>query len=100
MSGTDSTGPDPSVRPASPDPTGRPGWAPFLQVGVRVTARYRLPTDAAFRASDALGYIRAVDEETITVETKRGFARIPRPIITAVKEVPPPPPRRRPRSQS
>lgn len=75
-------------------PPVRPGWAPFLTVGTRVTARYALPKDHEKKASDALGYIRAVDEETITIETKRGFARIPRGLITAAKEVPPPPVRR------
>lgn len=69
----------------------RPGWAPFLTVGTRVTARYALPKDHEKKASDALGYIRDVDEDTITVETKRGFARIPRGLIIAAKQVPPPP---------
>lgn len=75
----------------------RAGWAPILMVGTRVTARYALnPLTHTGRekVADALGYIVAVDDETITVETKRGYARIPRELIVIVKEVPPPPPRR------
>lgn len=74
----------------------RAGWAPILEVGRRVTARYALNPhthEGPEKVSDALGYVVAVDAQTITVETRRGFARIPRQLIVAVREVPPPPQR-------
>ena len=72
----------------------RAGWAPFLEVGRRVSARYALNPrthTGPEKVSDALGYIVETDAQTITVHTKRGYARIPRGLIVAVREVPPPP---------
>lgn len=44
--------------------------------------------------TDALGTVRAVDEDTVTVMTRRGEVRVVRGLVTAAKEVPPPPQRR------
>lgn len=73
----------------------RPGWAPFLVPGRRVVLRHRIDREregAGF--TDALGYIEAVDEHTVTVATKRGPRRVLRLLVTAAKPVPPPPTRR------
>lgn len=75
----------------------RAGWAPILEVGRRVTARYALNPlthEGTEKVSDALGYVVEADAHTVTIETKRGYARIPRELIVIVKEVPPPPARR------
>ncbi|MDO5644558.1 MAG: acetyltransferase [Dermabacter sp.] len=75
----------------------RAGWAPIIEVGRRLTVRYALNphTHAGHeKVADALGYVRALDADTVTIETRRGFARVPRAIIVIVKEVPPPPVRR------
>lgn len=75
----------------------RTGWAPVLEVGRRVTARYALNPythSGPEKVADALGYVVDSDADTVTIETKRGFARIPRELIVAVREVPPPPVRR------
>ncbi|SLM91488.1 putative acetyltransferase [Brachybacterium nesterenkovii] len=87
---------------AEPDahaPLPRPGWAPFLVPGVRVVLRYRIDPDASPHGesvTDALGYIESVDDDTVTVMTKRGAARVVRGLVVAAKQVPPPPVRRRP----
>lgn len=75
----------------------RPGWAPFLTVGTRVVLRYRIDRAASPHGegmTDALGYIEATDDASVTVTTKRGPVRVPRPLVIAAKEVPPPPVRR------
>ena len=64
----------------------RTGWAPILTSGTRVTAH-----EGREKVADALGYVVETDEETVTIHTKRGYARIPRVLIVAVREVPPPP---------
>lgn len=72
----------------------RPGWAPFLEVGRRVTLRYAIDPERSphgERMSDALGTITAIDERAVTVMTRRGEMRVPRPLVLAAKEVPPPP---------
>lgn len=72
----------------------RTGWAPILTSGTRVTARYALDPrthEGREKVADALGYVVETDEETVTIHTKRGYARIPRVLIVAVREVPPPP---------
>jgi len=61
------------------------------QVGERVTVRYRI--DGGF--SDALGYIRRIDDTGMDIETKRGLVTVPAQLITIGKRVPPPPVRRR-----
>lgn len=72
-----------------------------LVVGARVVVRYRLAAEArggfGERFSDALGYVRAVDDAHVEVETRGGTVAIERSSITHAKSVPPPPPRRRPR---
>lgn len=75
----------------------RPGWAPFLIPGERVVLRYRIDETASWhgeRMTDALGYIEAVDERTVTVMTKRGPDVVVRGLVVASKQVPPPPVRR------
>ncbi|GAA5228112.1 hypothetical protein [Paeniglutamicibacter antarcticus] len=72
-----------------------------LVMGARVVVRHRL--EAADRGgfgeqfSDALGYVRAVDEAHVEVETRGGTVSIKHSAITHAKSVPPPPPRRQPR---
>lgn len=61
--------------------------------GARVVVRYLLPSG---QATDALGELLSVDEDTVVVDGKRGIERIRRTDIVAAKPVPPPPaPRRR-----
>lgn len=64
-----------------------------LPLGTRVVVRRR--EDDGFY--DALGYLRAVDADTATVETRRGVVTVPLSVVTRAKTVPPPPPRRAPR---
>ncbi|WP_370949126.1 ferrous iron transport protein A [Amycolatopsis sp. cg5] len=59
-------------------------------LGTRVVVRYRV--EGGF--TDALGYLRALDETTCEVETKRGLSNIALDDIVAAKAVPPPPARR------
>lgn len=72
-----------------------------LVIDARVVVRYRL--EAADRGgfgerfSDALGYVRVLDDLHVEVETRGGTVSIDRAAITHAKCVPPPPPRRRPR---
>ncbi|WP_020662225.1 hypothetical protein [Amycolatopsis benzoatilytica] len=61
-----------------------------LPLGTRVVVRYRI--EGGF--TDALGPLRARDEETCTVETKRGLVVVPLAAIVAAKPVPPAPVRR------
>ncbi|HEU0257619.1 MAG TPA: ferrous iron transport protein A [Microbacteriaceae bacterium] len=66
----------------------------FLRVtpiGTRVVVRTRIPAGY----TDALGYLRARDETTCFVETRRkGTVRLLFADVVAAKEVPPPPARR------
>ncbi|WP_062202343.1 putative acetyltransferase [Demequina salsinemoris] len=62
--------------------------------GARVVVRYLIPTG---QATDALGELLSVDDETVVVDGVRGVERIPVTTIVAAKEVPPRP-QRRPRS--
>ncbi|MGY5763782.1 putative acetyltransferase [Brachybacterium sp. DNPG3] len=83
-----------TTAPDSPRPLPRPGWAPFIEPGRRVVLRYRIDPEASPHGesmTDALGTVRAVDEDTVTVMTRRGEARVVRGLVTAAKEVPPPP---------
>ncbi len=66
------------------------------EVGQRVTVRFRI--DGGF--TDALGYIRRIDETGMDIETRRGLVTVAAELITVGKLVPPPPARRRPRRSS
>lgn len=70
---------------------------PFLRtlpLGTRVVVRRR----EADGFHDALGYLRAIDADTATIETRRkGEVVVLLAKVTRVKTVPPPPPRRAPR---
>ncbi|GAB3119408.1 putative acetyltransferase [Glaciibacter psychrotolerans] len=59
-------------------------------VGTRVVVRQRIP--GGF--TDALGYLRALDDTACVVETKRGMVRVILADVVAAKPVPPPPERR------
>lgn len=56
--------------------------------GARVVVRYLLPSG---QATDALGELLSVDEDTIVVDGKRGLEHIRRVDIVAAKPVPPAP---------
>lgn len=66
-------------------------------VGVRVVVRRRLPADSAQPYTDVLGELRAVDDDGVTVATRRGDVRVDAADIAIGKIVPPAPARRRPR---
>lgn len=70
-----------------------------LDPGTRVVLRYRLSPgeqgQAGEQVSDALGYLLAVDEHFVTVQTRGGDVQVSRAAITHAKRVPPPPERRR-----
>lgn len=75
----------------------RPGWAPFLTPGTRVVVRYAIDAERSPQGesrSDALGTLTAVDEQHLTVMTRRGEVTVLRGLVVAAKEVPPPPERR------
>ncbi|WP_245580189.1 hypothetical protein [Arthrobacter castelli] len=59
-------------------------------MGTRVVVRYRIPGGL----TDALGYLRSVDEERCMVETRSSEVVIDLADVQAAKPVPPPPPRR------
>ncbi|WP_245633668.1 ferrous iron transport protein A [Amycolatopsis jejuensis] len=63
----------------------------MIPLGTRVVVRYRI--EGGF--TDALGPLVARDDETCTVETKRGPVVIPLAAVVAAKPVPPPPVRRK-----
>jgi hypothetical protein len=62
-------------------------------LGTRMTVRKRI--DGGF--TDAVGYLRELNDLECVVETRRGLATILLADVTAAKAVPPPPPRRAPR---
>lgn len=66
-----------------------------LPVGTRVVVRYRIEDGL----TDALGYLRTIDDTRCTVETRTADVVIALADIEAAKPVPPPPPRRPPRSE-
>ncbi|MCS6712426.1 acetyltransferase [Brachybacterium sp. EF45031] len=72
-----------------------PGRSSFLTPGRRVVLRYAIDraTEGA-GATDALGEVLEVDDESVTVGTRRGPVRVPRQRVIAAKPVPPPPVRR------
>ena len=59
-------------------------------IGIRVVARHRIP--GGF--TDALGYLRARDEDACTIETRSGIVTVPLADVVAAKQVPEPPARR------
>ncbi|MBE7161975.1 MAG: hypothetical protein INR72_12080 [Williamsia herbipolensis] len=59
---------------------------------MRVVVRHLLPGGSA---TDALGMLVARDEDSCTVDTRRGAVRIELAQIVAAKRVPPPPAPRR-----
>ncbi|GAB3252022.1 putative acetyltransferase [Arthrobacter pigmenti] len=61
-----------------------------LPLGTRVVVRYRIPDGL----TDALGYLRGIDDARCTVETRTSDVVIELADVQAAKEVPPPPPRR------
>ncbi len=104
-----------TTEPAPPDRGAAAAREPFWRswaVGERVIVRYRLAGAAtgasganqAARVSrgvgagpsltDALGELLAVDDDGVTVRTRRGDVSVPASAITLGKRVPPPPPRR------
>lgn len=75
----------------------RPGWAAFLEPGRRVVLRYaidRTTSPHGESMTDALGTIHAVDQQSVTVMTRRGEVTVPRSLVVASKPVPPAPQRR------
>ena len=59
-----------------------------IPIGSRIVARHLL---ADGRATDALGYLRMRDADSVVVETARGLETVPLATVIAAKEVPPPP---------
>ncbi len=75
--------------PVSGDPQDRPAVPPWeFEPGTRVVIRYRIPDG---RATDAVGWVSAVDATHVVVATKRGLETVARAEIIAAKRVPPPP---------
>ncbi len=62
--------------------------------GTRIVVRRRI--EGGF--TDAVGYLRSVDDVSCVVETRRGLVTILLADIALAKNVPPPPPRRAPRA--
>lgn len=69
---------------------------PWDVLGARVVVRRRLPAPDEFghRLTDAVGEIVDLQDDRITVRTRRGDVTIERSTIVAAKQIPPPPPRR------
>ena len=74
-----------------------PGPGRDLSVGSRVVVRHRLdradPLTGA-TLTDVVGDLVAVDGTVLVVRTRRGEVRVPRALVTVVKEIPPTPSRR------
>ncbi|WP_345208090.1 GNAT family N-acetyltransferase [Fodinibacter luteus] len=67
------------------------------RVGSRVVVRHRLERPDLLTGAtltDVVGELVASDAEALLVRTRRGEVRVPRPLVTVVKEVPPAPSRR------
>lgn len=62
-------------------------------VGMRVVVRYRTYSEPPL--TDALGYLVALDDAALAIETKRGVVNITLSDVVAGKPVPPPPRPRR-----
>lgn len=63
-------------------------------LGTRIVVRRRI--EGGF--TDAIGYLRFVDDTTCVVETRHGLVTIALADIALAKAVPPPPAPRRPRA--
>lgn len=75
-------------------PGGTHGWRTWA-VGERVVVRRRLPAGEPQPYSDVLGDLVAVDDDGVTVRTRRaGDVRVPGEEIVIGKVVPPAPARR------
>ncbi|MFO7689377.1 MAG: hypothetical protein R6W83_02295 [Cryobacterium sp.] len=59
-------------------------------LGTRVVVRTRIPGGL----TDALGYLRAIDARSCTIETRRGTVTVLLADVDLAKAVPPPPPPR------
>jgi ribosomal protein S18 acetylase RimI-like enzyme len=73
----------------------RPGRDP--RVGARVVVRHRLEHPDALSGAtltDVVGDLVAADADALVVSTRRGEVRVPRGVVTALKEIPPRPSRR------
>ena len=67
------------------------------RVGSRVVVRHRLETPdprSGATLTDVVGDLVAADPDALVVLTRRGEVRVPRRLVTVVKEVPPAPARR------
>ena len=62
-------------------------------LGTRIVVRTRIEGGV----TDAVGYLRSVDDTECTVETKRGLVTLALADVVAAKQVPPPPAPRAPR---
>jgi hypothetical protein len=101
------------VNTEGPEPADREPFWRCWAVGERVIVRYRLAhaapgtaggaeaagvsrhgTDAGPSLTDALGELLAIDDDGVTVRTRRGDITVPASAITLGKRVPQPPPRR------
>ena len=67
-----------------------PNW----NVGMRVMVRTQLSDASGFKYTDHLGYITAITESELTLETRKGQVCIPWQEVSIGKEIPPPPQRR------
>jgi len=76
------------------DPPGGAGRGGPLQVGNRVVVRHRLRPGDVAALTDVVGVLTAADEDSVTVDGRRGRVRVSRADIVAAKQVPPPPSRR------
>lgn len=76
-----------------------PDFFASVSVGTRVVVRYKLPpsdlSSTGETVTDALGYLEAIDEASVSIKTRTSIVLIERSLITHAKEVPPPPIRRR-----
>lgn len=67
------------------------------RVGSRVVVRHRLPSPDPLTGAtltDVVGQLVSGDDGVLVVRTRRGEVRVPRELVTALKEVPPSPSRR------
>ena len=62
-------------------------------LGTRIVVRTRIEGGV----TDAVGYLRSVNDTGCTVETKRGLVTLALADVVAAKQVPPPPAPRAPR---
>ena len=81
----------------SPGTSGPPvGWRTW-PTGTRVVVRRRRDDSPAVgepQLTDLLGELLVVDDEGLTIRTRRGDVRVPAADVVLAKQVPPPPARR------